>query len=104
MATKVKNLGDILPPEMREGQAESVEDYINTPLVFHTFSPRQGTNGEYYRIVVSTPEDDKQFYLSTGAAQPKEVLSWAKEQRQFPFVGKFVKAGRAYLLVDPSRE
>jgi len=100
MSAKIKTLGSILPPELKEGQSSPVDEYIDTPLVFHTCTEREGTNGTYLRIVVSLLEDDKQFFITTGAAQPKEVLLWAKENRSFPFIAKFVKAGRAYLLRD----
>lgn len=96
---KIKNLTDILPPELQEAQALPLDDFMDTALVFHAAREVTGKNGAYMRISVSLPDKEDQFYLSTGASQAMAVLQWAKENNTFPFTGKFVLAGRAKLLV-----
>lgn len=95
---KIKNLSEILPPELQEAQALPLDEWIDKPLVIRAARDLVGSNGNYARICVSTPDDDSEFFVATGASQPMEVLHWAKEQRQFPFLGKFIRAGRAILL------
>ncbi len=98
MPPKVKNLTDILPPELQEATAQPLDDWLDTPLVFHGCRGLQGTNGTYRRITVSQPDDDKQFIIQTGASQPMAVLDWAENNRAFPFAGRFVRVDRAIIL------
>lgn len=93
-----KKLGDVLPPELKEGQSEPFEDYLDREIVIHTCRFVAGKNGEYARIVVSLPDKDTQFYLATGASQPVEVLKYLKENRSFPVVATFYRSGRAILV------
>lgn len=99
MTAKIRDLNEILPPELQEAQALSLDEYMNSPLIFHGAREVTGKNGTYMRISVSLPDKDEQFYLSTGASQPMAVLQWIKENNAFPFKGKFTTAGRAKLLV-----
>lgn len=96
---KIKNLSEILPPELQEAQALPLDDHMDIPLVFHGCREVTGNNGAYMRMSVSHPDEDEQFYLSTGASQPMAVLQWVKDNNAFPFIGKFTTAGRAKLLV-----
>lgn len=99
MAT-VKNLDEILSDEMRATLHQKIENYLDKPLVFHTAKLEQGEKGTFYRCVVTEPGKDEQFYLSIGAAQPKEILAWVKENKAFPFQAKIVTKGRARFLVN----
>lgn len=95
---KVKNLSEILPPELQEATALPLDDYMDTPLVFHATRELMGANGSYKRISVSLADSDEIFILATGASQPMAVLDWAEKNRSFPFLGKFTRAGRAIIL------
>lgn len=99
MSPKVKNLADILPPELQEATSQPLDDYIDKPLVIRGQRELVGANGSYKRISVSEDDNETVFILATGASQPMQVLDWAEKNRAFPFLGKFVKAGRAVLLV-----
>lgn len=96
--SKVKNLDDVLPKELKEAASKPLEDYFDRPLVFYACREVTGTNGVYMRIVVSLPESDEQFFLSTGASQVLEIMNYLKENKLFPVSGMFTKAGRAIIL------
>jgi hypothetical protein len=98
MSGKVSNLSDILPPELQEATAQPLDDHMEEALVFRACRELQGSNGTYKRISVSLPESEDIFILATGASQPMAVLDWAEKNRQFPFLGQFVHAGRAIIL------
>lgn len=98
MSPKVKDLNDILPPEYLPQKTQSFEEYLGMPLVIHACQDVSGNNGVYKRITVSLPDSEDLFVIATGASQPKQVLDWVEKNNAFPFTGKFVKAGRAYLL------
>lgn len=96
---KIRNLSDILPPELKERETASFTDFIGKDLIIRSVQDVSGNNGAYKRITVSLPDSEDMFVLSTGAKQPMQVLDWATKNGAYPFSGKFVKAGRAYLLV-----
>lgn len=98
MSKKPVDLAEILPPELREMEAEELDKFIDTPLVFIGARDLTGNNGAYKRISVSLVGKEDVFILSTGASQPMAVLDWADKNNQFPFIAKFVRAGRAILL------
>lgn len=100
MAT-AKKLSEVLSQEMQATLHQKAADYMDKNLIFHTAQLAKGEKGLFYRCVVSFTADGEQFYISTGAAQPSEILAWAKENKGFPFTGKLVKKGRATFLIDP---
>lgn len=98
--TTVHKLNDVLPKELQEAAARPLEDYFNKPLVIHTAREVTGAHGPYMRLVVSETPEGEQFYLSTGASQVHEILSYLKENKLFPVSGQFKQVGKAIILVE----
>lgn len=96
----VKGLNSILPKEFQEGETKPLKDFFDKTLVFHNCRFVEGKHGPYARILVSEDENSDQFYISTGASQAVEILRYLKENKLFPFSGKFVKVGDAILLTE----
>lgn len=93
-----KKLTDILPATLKEGESVKIDEYFDQELVIHDCRFLQGENGEFARMVVSLPEDTKQFFIATGASQPLEVLHFLKDNRSFPVFATFYQKGRAILV------
>jgi len=98
MSKDMKSIDDVLPPELREAQALSLDAYFDKPLAIHNCREVTGAHGVYMRILVQEVGKNEEFYLATGGSQPIEILRYLKENKLFPVKGVFVKAGRAIIL------
>jgi hypothetical protein len=95
---EIKRLSEVVNPLMLGGSRRKLRDYLGKPLILWGCLKIQGKRGDYWRMLVSEAVNGEKFVVSTGAAQPSEVLASLDNANDLPLEVVFIEEGDRLLM------
>jgi hypothetical protein len=94
----VKPVSQLVNPLVLGLNARKLKDYLEKPLIIWDVLLIEQEDHSYYRLLVSESENGEKFCVSTGAAQPMQVIQHLYTHELLPVQVTFRQVGKAILI------